>query len=431
MRQLAVLRNTHKTLWIVVLAACFLSALLAAEEPRTQEPKTPFARVDVQSARVDWLPHVDYEHLVLTIAGPGAFYLQREFPAGETPSFSALNVPAGVYAYELRGDLAEGPAVQWGHLWVQGGSFITEAPAQPSPPKRSAASPPIQTITENLIDGDHACFGDDCVDASGPPLKIKESGNYQIIFDGLNCCAPSERRWALHANENFFSGDFVIRDLSQGTIPFRIGSSVPDNAFTILFNGNIGLGTLTPARALHIIDTGATDNTVLEVQNNAAARIRINNSANGEVWNLGHQVSSGTGFVLSDVGDAVSEMLLDTAGNVTFAGTVTPMSSRTMKEQFGSVDPHEVLRRVVDLPIATWSYKATPDVRHVGPMSEDFFAAFAVGADDKGISVTDSSGVALAAIQGLYQELAARDAEIATLRARIEELAARLETAPQ
>ena len=55
-------------------------------------------------------------------------------------------------------------------------------------------------------------------------------------------------------------------------------------------------------------------------------------------------------------------------------------------------------------------------------MAEDFFSTFAVGADAKGISVTDSAGVALAAIQGLSQEIQAKDKEIAELTSRIEKL---------
>ena len=74
------------------------------------------------------------------------------------------------------------------------------------------------------------------------------------------------------------------------------------------------------------------------------------------------------------------------------------------------------------LPITTWSYKQDPGVRHIGPMAEDFFSAFAVGADAKGISVTDSAGVTLAAIQGLNQVVQEKDKEITDLKSRVEAL---------
>ncbi len=40
------------------------------------------------------------------------------------------------------------------------------------------------------------------------------------------------------------------------------------------------------------------------------------------------------------------------------------------------------------------------EVRHVGPMAQDFHAAFGLGDSDKSIGMQDIEGVALAAIQG-------------------------------
>jgi hypothetical protein len=47
--------------------------------------------------------------------------------------------------------------------------------------------------------------------------------------------------------------------------------------------------------------------------------------------------------------------------------------------------------------------------------------------DDRTMSTLDASGVALAAIQGLYGMLKERDAEIASLKAKLAEIMARLE----
>ncbi len=75
------------------------------------------------------------------------------------------------------------------------------------------------------------------------------------------------------------------------------------------------------------------------------------------------------------------------------------------------------------LPIERWSYKAET-ARHVGPMAQDFAAAFGLGADDRHIFPLDAGGVALAAIQGLHElmhaqaaRLARLEGEVATLRA--------------
>jgi trimeric autotransporter adhesin len=77
---------------------------------------------------------------------------------------------------------------------------------------------------------------------------------------------------------------------------------------------------------------------------------------------------------------------------------------------------------VAALPITTWNFKAEPGVKHLGPVAQDFRAAFAVGMDDKHIATVDAEGVALAAIQGLNQALEEQRAENAELKRRLDAL---------
>ena len=79
------------------------------------------------------------------------------------------------------------------------------------------------------------------------------------------------------------------------------------------------------------------------------------------------------------------------------------------------------------MPIQTWNAKgADPGIRHMGPTAQDFYAAFGLGGDDKHISTGDKDGVALAAIQGLYQLNKELEAENAAQQAQIDALEARL-----
>jgi hypothetical protein len=94
------------------------------------------------------------------------------------------------------------------------------------------------------------------------------------------------------------------------------------------------------------------------------------------------------------------------------SGTWASASDRNMKTNVARLDDSDVLDKVSRLPISTWSYKSERGVRHVGPMAQDFYAAFGVGEDDKHITSIDEDGVALAAIKALH-------AENATLRARL------------
>src|ERR1017187_817350 len=97
-------------------------------------------------------------------------------------------------------------------------------------------------------------------------------------------------------------------------------------------------------------------------------------------------------------------------------------SDRNLKQGFAGVDAQAVLARVVALSVQTWSYKAQPEQKHLGPVAQDFHSAFGLGADDVSIATVDESGVALAAIQGLNQKLNAKDAEIRQLQQSVAEL---------
>jgi hypothetical protein len=73
-----------------------------------------------------------------------------------------------------------------------------------------------------------------------------------------------------------------------------------------------------------------------------------------------------------------------------------------MKRNARMVNGEEILNKVAALPIKRWSYKSQdPSFEHIGPMAQDFYAAFGLGENNKTISTIDPSGVALAAIQQL------------------------------
>jgi hypothetical protein len=107
-------------------------------------------------------------------------------------------------------------------------------------------------------------------------------------------------------------------------------------------------------------------------------------------------------------------------------GTFVSTSDRKAKENFKPIDSRDVLDKVAVLPLTRWNYKGDKSSEHIGPMAQDFYAAFGVGPDDKHIATVDADGVALAAIQGLNQklteELNRRDAENAELKQQLGEL---------
>ena len=112
------------------------------------------------------------------------------------------------------------------------------------------------------------------------------------------------------------------------------------------------------------------------------------------------------------------------------------ISDREAKKNLGPVDVREILDRLAQQPVQHWNYKWESDdaVPHIGPMAQDFKAAFFPGRDEKQISTLEFDGVALAAIQGLNEKVEARskhlEAENAALKRRLEKLEALLEQRP-
>ena len=84
-----------------------------------------------------------------------------------------------------------------------------------------------------------------------------------------------------------------------------------------------------------------------------------------------------------------------------------------------------MLARLEEVPIYYWS-GIGQTARHLGPMAQDFWAAYGLGDGDTTLATIDLDGVALAAIQGLNQRLQEQEAQIAAQQAQIAALAARL-----
>jgi hypothetical protein len=250
------------------------------------------------------------------------------------------------------------------------------------------------------------------VDGDTPTLRLEQ--------DGSSGFTP--QTWDLAGNET----NFFVRDVTNGSrLPFRIRPGAETSSIDIDGSGQVRIGTDGTARGrLHVRGNSTGDTgTVLFLENINATGQTVFQLLNGfgDQWAFRAQ---NNGFGINYAGNPGLEFRVAENGDV-FVNTVMVHSSRTVKENFASVDPARTLARVADLPISEWNYKTgSPGVRHVGPTAEDFHAAFGLSDDPTRLAITDTSGVALVAIQGLVKELEARDASIAELEARLAALEA-------
>jgi hypothetical protein len=253
---------------------------------------------------------------------------------------------------------------------------------------------------------------------------------YKSYADGETSLAAGN-----YANAGY-DGSFVWADDSVNAY----FSDATENQFLIRATGGVGIGTSqTPPGGLRVATGGlAVTGASSPNYGNTAVGVFIEKTATaGAVYAFNYGTSSPIPLLLNSpggdvgIGTTTPGALLQ-VGSATCNGTSwVNASDRNAKEDFAAVNPRMVLEKVSALPITEWKYKVEPDgAEHIGPMAQDFHAAFGLnGADDKHISTVDEGGVALAAIQGLNQKLNQKDAEIETLKekaARVDSLERRL-----
>jgi hypothetical protein len=95
------------------------------------------------------------------------------------------------------------------------------------------------------------------------------------------------------------------------------------------------------------------------------------------------------------------------------------ISDRNRKDGFLPVNGEDILNRVATLPVSTWRYRDEEDrsTLHIGPMAQDWHAAFGFTRDNTTINMSDFDGVNLASIQALARRTEAQTAAIRALQA--------------
>ena len=251
------------------------------------------------------------------------------------------------------------------------------------------------------------------------------------------------------------SGRFEVRNLNNNLSYFNVDA-----------NGKVGIGTNAPAAPFDMtvadasmiikdtsVPTAADVRTLLTLDSEYASNIKFaNRNLVGKEWTIG-PYKTGEGFMISRVDttdntpadpyDNYNLLINDTfmvvrnlagvelmkinGSQLTVNGTVVSTSSRTMKENIVAVEPQKILDSLSTLVINKWNYLTDSEgVKHIGPIAEDFYALFGLGMDEKHIASLDTSGIALAAIQALHDNVQQKDAKIEALEQQNKTLADRV-----
>ena len=272
-------------------------------------------------------------------------------------------------------------------------------------------------------------------------------------------------------------GGFALIDLANVTLPFIIDEAAANTSFIVQEEGDILMAggafnsaaasragvNLQPDAALHVLRTddstgltgvkvedassSAANRELMELVNNGGVQFALDNTNTNERWQFTN--NSIGDFNVSRVGTGGPEMRMTRTGrftsgpgglaaldsrpngNLFIAGTLFEASDRDKKENFKEVDCEAILDQIAALSITTWNYKSdSQEIRHMGPVAQDFRSAFKLGDSDKTIATTDKAGVTLAAIKALNSKLkieaAEKDGQIKTLESELIKMDSRL-----
>lgn len=110
-------------------------------------------------------------------------------------------------------------------------------------------------------------------------------------------------------------------------------------------------------------------------------------------------------------------------------GSWSAVSDRRKKENFEALNTENILQKVAQLPLTSWNYKSQPaTTRHIGPMAQDFYAAFGLDGieNDTTINSSDIDGVNMASIQALEKRTRQLQEENEQLKAKLEAMDAKM-----
>jgi hypothetical protein len=247
-------------------------------------------------------------------------------------------------------------------------------------------------------------------------------GGYLNEASGTYSFAAGRRAKALH------SGSFVWADSSGADF-----ASTANNQFLVRAQLT-GINTTAPQATLHI-NTGIADRGSLYLESSAVGgKSLIRMATIGHYSDIVFETYPDTesiGFNLPD-GTYLSVWRGQAGINGAFHCEILfENSDRNRKQDVESIDPADALNRVLSLPITTWAFTNSTGTRHLGPMAQDFHAAFGLGRDNTTINARDVASVGLAAVQGLNQKLETSgqrtEVRIQRLETENEELRQRLE----
>ena len=260
----------------------------------------------------------------------------------------------------------------------------------------------------------------------------------EIVFGAYNADYPPASTTAWSANDR-------VLVIGNGT-----SDGARSNALELRKDGRLGINTV-PTGRLHVAASSDSTASLFDYLATSSANevLRPLRIRSGDTFLIPR------GYISFQHGDATDGVI--TAGEITFpydpnswnnpirfnlggalrmqieatqviiTGTLSQGSDLHSKNLLGAIDCASTLDALVALPVNHWTYRADPaGTPHLGPMAQDFHAAFRTGSNATSIAALDRDGVTLASLRALLDNRDDRAARIRRNREIIDERLRRL-----
>lgn len=158
-------------------------------------------------------------------------------------------------------------------------------------------------------------------DGDTPAVRLEQNASFGY----------SAQTWDMAGNET----NFFIRDVTHSShLPFRIKPSAPTNSIYIDSDGDVGMGTASPAASLEVKgndgttqmlitenSSTATWRALMHLVNNGPAAIQVEDTDSGDYWIFGLDTDA-NGYFEINYNAGTPEFFIDQGGNLYLSGTV-------------------------------------------------------------------------------------------------------------
>lgn len=235
-------------------------------------------------------------------------------------------------------------------------------------------------------------------------LHVNSSNTPGLRLEQNSSGGFSAQIWDVAGNE----ANFFVRDVTGGSkLPFRIRPGARTSAIDVAANGNVGIGTSSPAEELDIRPTGDNE-----------GELAFHNDDTAAPWVMRHRPEANGGFFHFDNGGGAVELALSPAGALTILGSITTGGPTCGTGCDFVFDPGYKMESIEEHAEMMWENSHLPAVGKTPEQGTSFNVTEKVG------GMLNELEKAHIYIERLNEKLKEKDAEVGELTVRLARLEA-------